>query len=53
MKHVHRIRLHLIPSRNSKQFLDGIIIHIGLEVFGRNRSSIYNHLSIKYTLTIY
>ena len=53
MKHVHRIRLHLIPSRNAKQFLDGIIIPIGLEVFGINRSSIYNHLSIKYTLTIY
>ena len=36
MKHVHRIRLHLIPSRNAKQFLDGI----------RCRSSIHSLLSI-------
>ena len=50
MKHVHRIRLHLIPYRNAKQFLDGI--RCTVEVFGRNGSSIYN-LSIKYTLTIY
>ena len=39
MKHVHRIRLHQIPYRNAKQFLDGI----------RFISSIYNHLSIKFT----
>ena len=39
MKHVHRILLNLIPSRNAKQFLDGIrCISI------RYRSSIYNHL---------
>ena len=40
MKHVHRIRLHQIPSRSAKQFLDGI----------RFISSIYNHLSIKFIL---
>ena len=38
MKHVHRIRLHQIPYRNAKQFLDSI----------RFISSIYNHLSIKF-----